>query len=252
MEKGQTNGDFQGFVARHYDVWFKDTYNVMDYLFYKGYVIDNQGPALEVGCGTGRMLLPFVQDGLEVEGVDYSEDMLKVCRSKADQLGIVPTLYHQPMQNLDLPRQYHTIFIPGNTFNLLTKHEEALEALRRLHTHLVDGGQLILTLTVPREHILNEQPDIWKRIAEAQREDGATIRLSERVMLDYWEQLKTNYNKYEVFIEHTLVEVHEDTIQLRWFYQLEFELMLKAAGFNSIEVTYSQGNRSYMMISARK
>lgn len=35
MEKGQTNGDFQGFVARHYDVWFKDTYNVMDYLFIK-------------------------------------------------------------------------------------------------------------------------------------------------------------------------------------------------------------------------
>ncbi|SFL87395.1 Ubiquinone/menaquinone biosynthesis C-methylase UbiE [Paenibacillus sp. 1_12] len=252
MEKAQTNGDFQGFVALHYDAWFSDKNNVLEYSFFKDYVVDNQGPALEVGCGTGRMLLSFVQEGMDVDGVDYSEDMLKVCQSKADRLGLVPTLYHQSMQQLDLPRKYHTIFIPGNTFNLLFDRGDAMEALRRLHRHLVVGGQLVLTLIVPRKQILNEQSDIWGLIAEVQREDKATIRLSERVVLDYWEQLKTNYNKYEVFIEGTLVEVYEDTIQMRWFYQFEFELMLKAAEFKNIQFTYAQGNRSYMSISACK
>ncbi|NHN35184.1 class I SAM-dependent methyltransferase [Paenibacillus agricola] len=128
MEKRQTNGngDFQGFVAEHYDLWFSESNNWLDYAFYKGYVLDNQGPAVEIGCGTGRILLPFVQEGLDVDGVDYSEDMLKVCTRKAERLGIAPALYRQPIQQLDLPRKYHTIFIPGNTFNLLTDRIEAI------------------------------------------------------------------------------------------------------------------------------
>jgi SAM-dependent methyltransferase len=252
MERGQTNGDFQGFVAEHYDLWFSDAHNLLDYVFYKGYVTDNQGPALEIGCGTGRMLLPFLQEGLDVDGVDYSEDMLHICKSKAVQLGLAPTLYHQPMQELDLPRRYHTIFIPGNTFNLLTDRKDAVEALRRLYGHLVNGGQLILTISVPQKNMLNEQPGEWNVIAEVSRGDGARVKLSERVAIDYWEQLKTNDNKYEVFKDDTLVEVHDDNIQVRWFYQFEFELMLSAAEFRDIEFTYVQENRSYMVVNARK
>jgi SAM-dependent methyltransferase len=252
MQKGQTNGKFQGFVAEHYDLWFSKSNNWLDYMFYKGYVLDNQGPAVEIGCGTGRMLLPFVQEGIDVDGVDYSEDMLRVCKSKAEQLGIAPTLYHQSIHQLDLPRQYHTIFIPGNTFNLLTDRTEAIGALRRLYSHLVPGGQLLLTLSVPFKYMLNSKPDDWKVLAEVSRADGAVIRLSERVDIDYWDQLKTNYNKYEVFKDSKLIEVHDDTIRVRWFYQFEFELMLSAAEFKEIEFTYVQADRANMMVSARK
>jgi SAM-dependent methyltransferase len=252
MQIGQTNGDFKGFVAEHYDIWFNESYNWLDYAFYKGYVLANQGPALEIGCGTGRILLPFVQEGLDVDGVDYSEDMLKVFTSKANRLGVAPTLYQQSMQQLDLPRLYHTIFIPGNTFNLLTDRQDATEALERLYKQLVQGGQLLLTLSVPFKYMLNTKPDDWKVLAEASREDGAIIRLSERVEVDYWEQLKTNYNKYEVLKDGMLIEVHDDTIHVRWFYQFEFELMLRAAGFKEIEFTYDQADRAFMVVNARK
>ncbi|WP_207953430.1 hypothetical protein [Paenibacillus agricola] len=98
----------------------------------------------------------------------------------------------------------------------------------------------------------SDQPDEWKQLAEVSRDDGAIVRLSERIALDYWEQLKTNYNKYEVYKNGKLIELHEDTIQVRWFYEFEFELMLQAAEFKDIAFTYVQADRAYMMVSARK
>lgn len=252
-----TNGDFQGFVAQHYDLWFGESANSADQAFYKELITRNGGPALEIGCGTGRLLHALVREGMDVDGVDYSEDMLAVCRRRFEPSIGHPGLYHQAVQHLSLPRKYHTIFIPGNTFNLLTNRPDAMEALRRLHQHLAAEGQLLLTLTVPKGYIRNEQPEhLWRVLAEAKRSDGALVRLSERVELDYWEQIKMNYNKYEVFNDGELTETHEDTIRLRWFYRNEFELMLEAAGFNGIEFSYdvtSLGeDRSSMMVVAHK
>ncbi|MCR8632275.1 class I SAM-dependent DNA methyltransferase [Paenibacillus radicis (ex Xue et al. 2023)] len=246
-----THGDFQGFVAQHYDLWFSESGNSVEQDFYKQHIIHNRGPAVEIGCGTGRLLNALIRDGLDVDGVDYSEDMLNICSSKAKRLGLHPALYHQAMQRLELPRKYKTIYIPGNTFNLLTDREDSTTALSRLYLHLADGGQLLLTLTIPKAYIRNEQPEAWRMLAEVNRDDGAVIRLSERVELDFWEQLKTNFNKYEVFKDGELIETHEDTIRLRWFYQNEFELMLTAASFKEIQFNYG-ADRSSMRIFASK
>ena len=68
---------------------------------------------MDVGCGTGRLMLSYLASGLEVEGIDSSEEMLAICREKARQRGLTPVLYRGGMQRLDLRRKYGTIFIPG-------------------------------------------------------------------------------------------------------------------------------------------
>src|SRR5688572_23556109 len=70
-------------------------------------------PALDLGCGSGRVLLPLLRAGLDVDGCDYSADMLAGCRRRAEQAGFAPHLYAQPMHELDLPRRYRTIFACG-------------------------------------------------------------------------------------------------------------------------------------------
>lgn len=251
-----TQGHFQGFVAHHYDLWYSESVNAAEQAYYKQFIAGGE-PAVEIGCGTGRLLLAWLGEGLDIDGVDYSQDMLDVCRSKSAAFGLQPALFHQAAQRLDLPRQYKTALVPGNTFNLLSCRDDAAEALGRLYAHLLDGGLLLLTLTVPIAYIRKERPEqTWRLLAEAKRQDGAVIRLSEQVELDYWEQLKTNVNKYEVFRDGALVETYEDTIRLRWFYRNEIELMLAAAGFHSIEFSYtvtSRGEeRSSMFVFARK
>ena len=47
-------------------------------------------PALDAGCGTGRLLLPFLRSGMDVDGSDVSGDMLGWCATKAEAEGLSP------------------------------------------------------------------------------------------------------------------------------------------------------------------
>src|SRR5262249_6283602 len=78
---------------------------------YEQFVRRFREPALELGCGTGDPILALRQQGLEVDGVDSSADMLTICRARADAQGVTVNLYEQAMERLDLPRRYRSIYI---------------------------------------------------------------------------------------------------------------------------------------------
>lgn len=89
-------------------------------------LIRNRGePALELGCGTGHPLLPLVAQGLRVEGLDSSRDMLTRCEAKAQAQGVHVTLHQQEMQSFTLPTRYRTIFFAGASFMLLPDFHDA-------------------------------------------------------------------------------------------------------------------------------
>jgi SAM-dependent methyltransferase len=144
----KSDWDYRGLAAECYDLWFGDE-PFWDQAFFHDRIRHNGGVALEIACGTGRLLVPFLRDGLTVEGVDASEEMLAICRAKAAHMGVLPTLYHQLMQDLDLAPRYRTMYIPACSFQILAERDEAFAALRRFYTHLEPGGELLLTLMVP-------------------------------------------------------------------------------------------------------
>ena len=100
-------------------------------------------PALDAGCGTGRLLRPWLRDGLDVDGCDVSADMLAECRRLGAEDGLEPVLYRQALHELDLPRRYRTIVCCG-TFGLGSTRAQEEEALHRLFQHLEPGGLLAL------------------------------------------------------------------------------------------------------------
>ncbi len=107
-------------------------------------------PALDVGCGTGRLLVPWVADGLDVDGVDPSADMIEACRSAVGEVTGVdrePLLVVQPVHQLDLPRRYGMIVMCGS-FGLGGSRDQDLEGLRRIRSHLRPGGVLALDFQV--------------------------------------------------------------------------------------------------------
>jgi SAM-dependent methyltransferase len=90
-------------------------------------------PALDAACGTGRLLVPWLQAGLDVDGSDISPDMLALCRERAEREGLAaPSLYAQAMHELDIPRRYRTIVVCGG-FGLGGHREHDAEGLRRLY-----------------------------------------------------------------------------------------------------------------------
>jgi 2-polyprenyl-3-methyl-5-hydroxy-6-metoxy-1,4-benzoquinol methylase len=100
-----------GLVAREWAEF--STAGGQEATYFKSLIETSGQPALDLGCGTGRLLLPYLQAGLDVDGVDYSRDMLEQCQQRAEREGLAPKLYQQTMHELDLPRRYKTIYACG-------------------------------------------------------------------------------------------------------------------------------------------
>ncbi|MBP1966673.1 SAM-dependent methyltransferase [Paenibacillus aceris] len=120
-----------------------------DLEYYRDRLKHCKGPILEAMVGSGRVIIPLLESGLLVDGVDYSPEMLASCRQRCEDRKLVPHLYDSNLQELSLPNKYEAIIIPGGSFLLIEKREESLNALRRLYQHLQPGGRLILDIFLP-------------------------------------------------------------------------------------------------------
>ncbi len=78
----KSDWDYRGLAAECYDLWFGDE-PFWDQAFFHDRIRHHGGMALEIACGTGRLLVPFLRDGLVVEGLDASAEMLAICHTKA-------------------------------------------------------------------------------------------------------------------------------------------------------------------------
>ena len=114
--------------------------------FYLRHLDNTDGPVLEPMCGSGRFLIPFLERGIDIDGVDASPSMLQACHARCEKKGLHPKLYQQFLQEMELPRQYSYTFIPAGSFGLLTNPGDATEGLQRLYRHLLPGGKLILEI----------------------------------------------------------------------------------------------------------
>jgi SAM-dependent methyltransferase len=177
-----------GLVAKWWSEFNRDGPEIA---YFRPFVEAGQ-PALDVGCGTGRLLLPYLRAGLDVDGCDVSPDMIAICREQALDEGLSPTLFAQPMHELDPPRRYRTIYVCG-AFGLGSTYEQDREALRRFHEHLEPGGTLVLDNEVPYNYGERwrqwqterraELPEPWPPPGERRRaSDGAEYELRSRAL----------------------------------------------------------------------
>jgi SAM-dependent methyltransferase len=214
-----------------------------DHAFIREYIEARGGPALDIGCGTGRLLLRYLYAGLDVDGVDTSADMLAICRAKAEALGLTPSLYQQPMQRLELPRRYATIYIPCGSFCLVTDLAEAWEALMRINAHLEDGGLLIFNLFWPfgDGEPLSPQPlggdGVWGELWSHTQPDGSTIAQHlMRLRIDRVEQLLWAKRRYQHVVAGQVAAEEIFDSNERWYFKHEMLLMLEKTGFRHVQV----------------
>ncbi|MDX1600622.1 MAG: methyltransferase domain-containing protein [Anaerolineales bacterium] len=205
-------------------------------------------PVLDVACGAGRLLLPLHRAGIDVEGTDISADMLAQCRRRAEDEEVEVQLYSQPMQALDLPRRYRTIYICGS-FGLAGSRADDLETLRRCHAHLRPGGALLLNIQA--EYNSEEAWNLWlpegrNSLPQSWPEDGQPRTASDgsqhsaffrKIEVDPLEQTYTYQVRLEKHRDGERVVEEEYTLQGNMYLKNEVQLMLQAAGFRDIKVT---------------
>jgi SAM-dependent methyltransferase len=135
-----------GLVAR----WWAETNAATpeEIAYYVGAVRRHGEPVLDVGCGSGRLLLPLLAEGFDVDGTDVSPDMLTHAAAGARALGRTPLLEVVPSCDLALERRYRTILMSG-VFGIGATRADDTETLRRLYRHLQPGGVLLLEQWLP-------------------------------------------------------------------------------------------------------
>jgi cyclopropane fatty-acyl-phospholipid synthase-like methyltransferase len=223
--------EYVGLMAEAWDALRGDTSDWDDRHFYLDLIRERGEPVLDVGCGTGRLLLDFLAQGIDVDGVDNSAPMLALCQRKAERLGLTANVHLQSMADLDLARRYRTIIVPSSSFQLLLERDEAGRALDAFHRHLESGGTLAMPIIVMDK----AYERAWS--AEAPLEDGSTVRRTARETFDPSRRLESTDDLYEVFRDGELIrsERHvRDQATLAWTRD-ELGDALVAHGFDDLE-----------------
>lgn len=188
------------------------------------------GTALELGCGSGRLLLPLLREGYLTEGLDSSQDMLALCRDRAGQLS--PVLHHASMEDFQTGTVYGAIAIPAFTLQLLS-YEQTASALTNIREHLHPGGGLYFTTFIPWAEITGElEEGEWFLDQEAVLPNENIARCHTRFQIMRLSQQLTREHRYEILSpDNKVLETSKSTHHLTWYWPRETRELLQRCGF---------------------
>jgi SAM-dependent methyltransferase len=228
--------EYRGLMAESWDLLRGDPSGRFDRDFYWAMIHRYGEPVLDAGCGTGRLLLDFLSTGVEIDGVDLSPEMLAICRCKGQALGLTPTLYEQPLENLRLPRRYRTILASSSVLQLLPDPVIANRAVTSLYEHLLPGGVILapfMMLWRPGMPLQRE----WENAA-LRASDGATLTRMGRLWYDPASACEHTEDLYQVLIDGEIVaaEHHRRSPAARSYTQAQARQLFTNAGFDAVDL----------------
>jgi len=219
-----------------YDLVGKDVPYGLD--FYVALAREASGPVLDVACGTGRILLPCLQAGVDIEGLDRFEPMLKTLRAKAAALGLSPRLHQADMSDFSLSRRFGLVMIPFNAFIHNMTQEAQIRCLQLCREHLLPGGNLTFDTFFPSLEIVGAPAKT--RVLEGEiphPQTGLPIRMYDTRSFDRVAQVFHSQNDIELLAaDGSAQTVHRSEDSSRYIYKHEMALLLRVAGFARWEI----------------
>lgn len=200
--------------------------------FYLSFADRKDISVLEPMCGNGRMLIPFMQREIKIEGFDISEDMLKVCREKGDKLNLKPHVYYQKIEDYVSPNKYDLILIPFGSFSLLPS-ELVNKSLANMKSVLKDDGRLLLTIMLKSNDI--EEISEWRESGKKYI-NNELIVIYKKVQYNKEQSMLVTKLKYQLVKENKIDKTEIMNFPLRLYDIKEFENILKTNGFQNIQL----------------
>ncbi len=204
-----------------------------DLAFYLEKARAARGPVLEAGCGTGRILIPTLAAGVDIEGIDREPAMLARLKDKAAAQKLAPRVHVADMRDFTMPRHYALITIPFRAFMHLATTDDQIRALRCMREHLQPGGFLVFNLFFPGFRYIVEHHD--QRMHErdvTDPEGGQSVSIWSTPHYDAVNQILTSERE----VLDSTGETKRYGFTLRWTFRYEMELLLRAAGFQRFQV----------------
>jgi SAM-dependent methyltransferase len=234
--------DQYAFVADLYD-HVRPYQERQDVAFFVDAAVRAGSPVLEIGCGTGRVLIPTARAGIEIVGLDLSPHMLAVCRRRLREepqdVQRRVRLVEADMRSFDLGQAFTLATVPFRPFQHLLTVDDQLACLHAIGRHLMDGGALILDLFNPwLEAIVKQEVGVeWGDEPEFTTPDGRRVtRRHLTVAANRYEQV----NRFELVYYVTHPDGREERLvhafSMRYLFRFEVEHLLVRAGFDVAQV----------------
>lgn len=224
--------------------------NRQDINFFVEMAKEAKGPVLEVGCGTGRVLIPTACAGIEVVGLDLSPSMLSLCREKLacepEEVRARVELAQTDMRHFHLDRKFALVTTPFRPFQHLVEVEDQVACLRSIRGHLAGGGRLVLDLFNPDLRRLTDEKYVnqWEVEPEFELPDGRkVVRSGRHLSRDLLNQTMEVELSHHVTHSDGREEVLTQRFRLRYFFRFEVEHLLARTGFE-VEHLYADYDKS--------
>jgi len=229
--------DLRAKAAKFYDL---NPHCPDDIRFYQERASGKTVSVLELGCGTGRVTLPLSRTCEFVQGIDNSEAMLSICRSKLLQNKISQSkvrVNHGDISNFALDRKFDLIIAPYRTFQNLETDEEIDGLFRCIRDHLAVNGRGILNVFKPRfadrATLIREWPNPEEALDWLVVEGETTItchhkktRLDPKKLILYPDLI------YRVRQGQTLSDEVVLNLVMRCYFPEDFENLIRNKGFD--------------------
>jgi SAM-dependent methyltransferase len=221
-----------------------------DVTFYVDAARGSGGPVLELGCGTGRILIPTARAGIEIVGLDSSVHMLEECRrrlnAEPEHVRERTSLHRADMRDFDLGRAFRLATIPFRPFQHLLTVQDQLACLAAIRRHLAPGGRLVFDIFNPSIRNLAKPADGAEHDEEPAftLPDGRSVVRRHRVFeRDLVSQIVVGEIVYCVKHPDGREERLVQPLRMRYLFRFEAEHLLLRAGF-AVEHLYSDFERA--------
>lgn len=198
------------------------------------------GRTLELGCGTGRVLLPLLADGIDIVGIDRSLPMLQRLRAEARARGLVPAVAQMDLQALALAAQFALVLAPYSLVTYLPGEDDLRPWAASVARLLAPGGALVLDAFVPRPVRTGDafQPDYARPHGDATLERAKRLR----VLPDGRNRIERRYRLLDA--DGTVREEFTTVDCIRPRTPVDLAQALASAGMRIVEVAWDYGSGS--------
>jgi SAM-dependent methyltransferase len=124
-----------------------------DIPFYQARIPSPHARILELGCGTGRVLVSLIENCGYIHGVDFSEAMLARCLAKLREKNVAPGQARAGLGDitkLSLGMQFDFVIAPFRVLQTLETDEQVAGLFQSIARHLTPGGSAILNAFNPQ------------------------------------------------------------------------------------------------------
>lgn len=210
-----------------------------DISFYRQRVHSHRTIVLELGCGTGRVLVPLAENGLAIHGLDSSPAMLEICRERLATANIPPNVASVGLGDISafsLGQKFDLLIAPYRVFQNLESDEQVDGFFRCVREHLVPGGSCILNVFRPLSSP-DELPKRWDKehLCWEKFIDGKRMTCHETRPRMNWEPLIIYPGIiYRTYAGDTLEHEADLQIAMRCYYPEQFLELISSHRFEVI------------------